>query len=151
MLFRSNTILAAGSSMIWLPRFDADRVIAELPNATTMMGVPTFYTRLLDREDFTKDLVSHIRLFVSGSAPMLTETHEQFQVRTGHTILERYGMTETQMNTSNPYNGERIPGTVGFPLPDVDIKITDPESGQVLPSGEIGMIEIGRASCRERV
>ncbi|MEL7470958.1 MAG: malonyl-CoA synthase [Pseudomonadota bacterium] len=142
-LFTStNTILAAGSSMIWLPKFDADRVIAELPNASAMMGVPTFYTRLLGREDFTKDLVSHIRLFVSGSAPMLTETHEQFQERTGHTILERYGMTETQMNTSNPYDGERIPGTVGFPLPDVDVKITDPESGQVLPTGEIGMIEV---------
>ena len=142
-LFTStNTILAAGASMIWQPRFNADNVIARLPDATSMMGVPTFYTRLLDRDDFTRDLVSHIRLFVSGSAPMLTETHEQFQKRTGHTILERYGMTETQMNTSNPYAGERIPGTVGFPLPDVDIKITDPETGRCLPTGEIGMIEV---------
>ncbi|MEM9062876.1 MAG: malonyl-CoA synthase [Pseudomonadota bacterium] len=142
-LFTStNTILAGGSSMIWLPKFDADHVISELPNATTMMGVPTFYTRLLDREDFTRSLVSHIRLFVSGSAPMLTETHEQFQKRTGHTILERYGMTETQMNTSNPYEGERIPGTVGFPLPDVDIKITDPDTGRAVSTGEIGMIEV---------
>lgn len=142
-LFTStNTILAAGASMIWQPRFNADNVIARLPDATSMMGVPTFYTRLLDRDDFTRDLVSHIRLFVSGSAPMLTETHEQFQKRTGHTILERYGMTETQMNTSNPYSGERIPGTVGFPLPDVDIKITDPETGRCLPTGEIGMIEV---------
>lgn len=142
-LFTStNTILAAGASMIWQHRFNADDVLARLPDATSMMGVPTFYTRLLDRDVFNRDLVSHIRLFVSGSAPMLTETHEQFQKRTGHTILERYGMTETQMNTSNPYKGERVPGTVGFPLPDVDIKITDPETGRCLPTGDIGMIEV---------
>ena len=142
-LFTStNTILAAGASMIWQHRFNADDVIARLPDATTMMGVPTFYTRLLDREDFDRDLVNHMRLFVSGSAPMLTETHEQFQKRTGHTILERYGMTETQMNTSNPYDGERIPGTVGFPLPDIDVKITDAETGCALPTGEVGMIEV---------
>ena len=142
-LFTSiNTILAAGASMIWQHRYKPEDVIARLPDAPTMMGVPTFYTRLLDRDDFNRDLVGHMRLFVSGSAPMLTETHEQFQKRTGHTILERYGMTETQMNTSNPYDGERVPGTVGFPLPDIDVKITDPETGCSLPTGDVGMIEV---------
>lgn len=142
-LFTStNTILAAGASMIWLPKFDADKVIARLSDATAMMGVPTFYTRLLDRNDFTRDLTAHIRVFISGSAPMLTETHEQFQSRTGHTILERYGMTETQMNTSNPYDGRRVPGTVGFPLPDVEVQVTNPETGEALPTGEVGMIEV---------
>ena len=138
----SNTILAAGASMIWQHRFNADQVIAKLPEATTMMGVPTFYTRLLDHKDFTRDLVQHMRLFVSGSAPMLVETHQQFQDVTGMTVLERYGMTETQMNTSNPLKGERRPGTVGFPLPDVDVKITDPETGRAVPQGDIGMIEV---------
>ncbi|MEM1164177.1 MAG: malonyl-CoA synthase, partial [Pseudomonadota bacterium] len=138
----SNTILAAGASMIWQHRFNADAVIAALPRATTMMGVPTFYTRLLAHPGFTRDLTAHMRLFVSGSAPMLVETHERFQELTGKTVLERYGMTETQMNTSNPYDGKRVPGTVGFPLPDVDIKITDPETGRGLPTGEVGMIEV---------
>ncbi|MFK7945013.1 MAG: AMP-binding protein, partial [Paracoccaceae bacterium] len=138
----SNTILAAGASMIWQQRFSADAVVAALPRATCMMGVPTFYTRLLDHADFTGDLTQHMRLFVSGSAPMLVETHEQFQKVTGHTVLERYGMTETQMNTSNPLEGKRIPGTVGFPLPDVDVRITDPETGAGLPNGEVGMIEV---------
>ena len=138
----SNTILAAGASMIWQHRFNADAVIAKLPEATSLMGVPTFYTRLLDHPDFTGDLTRHMRLFVSGSAPMLVETHEQFQKTTGHTVLERYGMTETQMNTSNPLHGNRIPGTVGFPLPGVDVRITDPETNAALPIGEVGMIEV---------
>ena len=138
----SNTILASGASMIWQGRFDADQAIAALPRATTMMGVPTFYTRLLDHDGFTADLVRHMRLFVSGSAPMLMETHQRFQEVTGQTVLERYGMTETQMNTSNPYKGTRRPGTVGVPLPDVDVRITDPETGRALPTGEVGMIEV---------
>jgi malonyl-CoA/methylmalonyl-CoA synthetase len=108
-----------------------------------MMGVPTFYTRLLDEPGFTRDLVAHMRLFVSGSAPLLAETHESFEARTGHRILERYGMTETNMNTSNPYDGERrIAGTVGRPLPGVELAITDPDSGATLPDGEIGVIEV---------
>ena len=107
-----------------------------------MMGVPTFYTRLLSRPDFTRELVAHMRLFVSGSAPLSAETHKEFSARTGHAILERYGMTETNMNTSNPYDGERIPGSVGQPLPGVELRITDPETGAVLPQGEIGMIEV---------
>lgn len=138
----TNVALAAGSGMILLPKFDLDVMIDWMPKATTMMGVPTFYTRLLGDARFTKDLVSHMRLFVSGSAPLLAETHIQFQERTGHRILERYGMTETNMNTSNPYDGERRAGTVGFPLPGVEVKITSPDDGSTLPAGEIGLIEV---------
>jgi len=138
----TNIILRVGGSMIFLPRFDVDQMIAELPRATSMMGVPTFYTRLLADERFDRELVAHMRLFVSGSAPMLPETHLQFEQRTGHRILERYGMTETNMNTSNPYEGERRVGSVGFPLPGVEIRITDPESGAALEQGETGMIEV---------
>ncbi len=89
------------------------------------MGVPTFYTRLLGDDRFDRDLVAHMRLFVSGSAPLLAETHIEFEARTGHRILERYGMTETNMSVSNPYDGERRAGTVGFPLPDVELLVTD--------------------------
>ena len=138
----TNVILVAGGSMIFLPKFDLDAVIAELPRATSMMGVPTFYTRLLGDARFTRELVGHMRLFTSGSAPLLAETHVEFEARTGHRILERYGMTETNMNTSNPYDGERRAGTVGFPLPGVELKITDPETGATLPDGEIGVIEV---------
>jgi malonyl-CoA/methylmalonyl-CoA synthetase len=138
----TNTIMRAGASMIFLPGFNAGEVIARLPQATTMMGVPTFYTRLLDDPRFTKDLVSHMRLFVSGSAPLLAETHIEFEKRTGHRILERYGMTETNMNTSNPYDGDRRAGTVGFPLPGVELRVCEPDTGKELPQGEIGMIEV---------
>jgi len=138
----SNVTLLAGGQMIFLPKFDLDQMIADLPRATTMMGVPTFYTRLLGDERFTKDLSKHMRLFVSGSAPLLAETHVQFEDRTGHRILERYGMTETNMNTSNPYDGERRAGTVGFPLPGVELKITDSQTGATLSQGDIGEIEV---------
>ncbi len=138
----TNVILIAGASMIFLPRFDLEQMIEQLPAANTLMGVPTFYTRLLADKRFNRGLVAHMRLFVSGSAPMLAETHVQFEERTGHRILERYGMTETNMNTSNPYDGERRVGSVGFPLPGVEIRITDPESGDELPPGETGMIEV---------
>ena len=104
-------------SMIFLPKFDPDEIFEVLPRATAMMGVPTFYTRLLQDPRLTAEATAHMRLFVSGSAPLLAETHREWQARTGHAILERYGMTETNMNTSNPYDGERIAGTVGFPLP----------------------------------
>jgi malonyl-CoA/methylmalonyl-CoA synthetase len=117
-------------------------MIELMPRATTMMGVPTFYTRLLDDPRFTAELTGHMRLFVSGSAPLLAETHVQFEKRTGHRILERYGMTETNMNTSNPYEGERRAGTVGFPLPGVELKITDPATGAEVPQGEVGQIEV---------
>jgi malonyl-CoA/methylmalonyl-CoA synthetase len=138
----TNVTLMAGGSLIFLPRFDADEMIRLLPKTTAMMGVPTFYTRLLARPDFTRDLVAHMRLFVSGSAPLSAETHKEFESRTGHAILERYGMTETNMNVSNPYDGERIPGSVGVPLPGVEIRIADPQTGRVLPQGEVGVIEI---------
>ncbi|WP_170754692.1 malonate--CoA ligase [Ruegeria lacuscaerulensis] len=138
----TNVVLASGGSMIFLPKFDLDDMLRLMPQATSMMGVPTFYTRLLGDDRFTGDLARHMRLFISGSAPLLAETHERFETRTGHRILERYGMTETNMNTSNPYDGERRAGTVGFPLPDVELKVTDPESGETLPQGEIGMIEV---------
>lgn len=138
----TNIILVAGASMIFMPRFDLDQMIEQLPRANTLMGVPTFYTRLLADERFDRELVAHMRLFVSGSAPMLAETHIQFEECTGMRILERYGMTETNMNTSNPYEGERRVGSVGFPLPGVEVKISDPETGAELPGGETGMIEV---------
>ncbi|MEP4196857.1 MAG: malonyl-CoA synthase [Aliishimia sp.] len=142
----SNITLLAGGSMIFMPKFDQDQVIANLPKATTMMGVPTFYTRLLGDTRFTQELAQHMRLFVSGSAPLLAETHVQFETRTGHRILERYGMTETNMNTSNPYDGERRAGTVGFPLPGIEVQITDSKTGEILPHGEIGEIEVRGAN-----
>ena len=138
----TNVTLAAAGSMIFLPKFDTDTMIASMPEATTMMGVPTFYTRLLSDPRLTRDLVGHMRLFISGSAPLLIETHEEFEATTGHRILERYGMTETNMNTSNPYEGERRAGTVGFPLPGVELKISDPTTEAALPQGEIGQIEV---------
>ncbi|QFT59482.1 Long-chain-fatty-acid--CoA ligase [Sulfitobacter sp. THAF37] len=138
----TNVTLVAGGSMIFLSGFDLDRILDRMPEATTMMGVPTFYTRLLDDARFTRDAAAHMRLFISGSAPLLAETHVQFEARTGQRILERYGMTETNMNTSNPYDGERRAGTVGFPLPGVELKITDPETGTPLPQGEVGVIEV---------
>ena len=138
----TNIILLAKASMIFLPKFSADMVIDALPKASSMMGVPTFYTRLLDDPRLTPDLTRHMRLFISGSAPLLAETHIQFESRTGHRILERYGMTETNMNTSNPYDGERRAGTVGMALPGVDMKITNPDNGETLVDGEIGQIEV---------
>ncbi|MBC7141643.1 MAG: malonyl-CoA synthase [Rhodobacteraceae bacterium] len=137
----TNVALLAGCPMLFLPKFDAAEVIRLLPQATAMMGVPTFYTRLLDDPRLTRDLVDKMRIFISGSAPLLAETHRQWEARTGHRILERYGMTETNMNTSNPCAGERRAGTVGFPLPGVELKICDAE-GRELPRGEIGTIEV---------
>lgn len=137
-----NVTLIAGGSMYYLPKFDLDKVIEALPCVTAMMGVPTFYTRLLGDPRFTGKLTAHMRLFISGSAPLLADTNVAFEARTGHRILERYGMTETNMNTSNPYKGERRAGTVGFPLPGIELKITNPESGEKLEDGEIGLIEV---------
>ena len=137
-----NVTLLAGGAMIFLPRFDLEAVLSQLPGATTMMGVPTFYTRLLDDPRFDRDLVGHMRLFVSGSAPLLAETHRAFEARTGHRILERYGMTETSMNTSNPYDGARRAGTVGLPLPGVELRVCHPESRAALPAGETGMLHV---------
>jgi malonyl-CoA/methylmalonyl-CoA synthetase len=138
----TNVTLMAGSSMIFLPRFDAREIMSLLPQATCMMGVPTFYVRLLQQPDLTQDATRHMRLFISGSAPLLAETHEQWTAKTGHAILERYGMTETNMITSNPYDGRRVPGAVGMPLPGISLRITHHETGAPLEQGEIGMIEV---------
>ena len=138
-----NTVLASGASMLFFPRFEPAEVVTLLSRATVMMGVPTFYTRLLTHATFSRESCRNMRLFVSGSAPLLPETHRAFLERTGHAILERYGMSETLMNTSNPYEGERVPGSVGPPLPGVEVRITEPESGTPLPTPEtIGMIEV---------
>ncbi len=137
----TNVTLMAGGAAIFLPGFDADAIIRAMPRATALMGVPTFYTRLL-QDDRLADAARNMRLFVSGSAPLLAETHERWRAVTGHAILERYGMTETNMNTSNPYDGERRAGTVGVPLPGVDVKVCDPETGAELPRGEIGVLEV---------
>jgi malonyl-CoA/methylmalonyl-CoA synthetase len=137
-----NITLLAGGSLIFMPKFNADFLIKHMYRATTMMGVPTFYTRLLDDPRFSMQVAQHMRLFISGSAPLLAETHVAFEKRTGHRILERYGMTETNMNTSNPLEGERRAGTVGFPLPGVMLKITDSATGKTLPNGDIGQIEV---------
>jgi len=138
----SNVSLATGCSMIFLPGFDLDAVIGHMPEATAMMGVPTFYTRLLGDRRLTRELTAHMRLFVSGSAPLLPDTHEKFAARTGHRILERYGMTETGMNTSNPHDGERRAGTVGPPLPGVEVRVTEPATGRTLAPGDIGQVEV---------
>lgn len=138
----TNVMLLAGGSMIFLPKFDLDAVISSLPASTSMMGVPTFYTRLLSDPRLDRELVEHMRLFISGSAPLLAETHVEFEARTGHRILERYGMTETSMSTSNPYDGERRAGTVGFPLPGVEARIRDAETGSIVADGEIGILEV---------
>ncbi len=137
-----NVPLMAGASLLYLAKFDPDAIVGLLPQATVMMGVPTFYVRLLQDPLLDPKLVSGVRLFVSGSAPLLAETHQQWAAATGQAILERYGMTETGMNTSNPYEGPRVAGTVGPPLPDVSLRITDPETGRPMPQGEIGMIEV---------
>ena len=140
----SHGALLAGAKMLWLGRFDARRVIANLPRATVFMGVPTLYVRLLAEPSLTKDACRGMRLFISGSAPMLIETFDAFRERTGHVIVERYGMSETVMLTSNPYDakdGERRGGTVGFPLPGVELRIRD-EHGEPVPRGEIGGIEV---------
>ena len=138
----TNVMLLAGGAMVFLPKFDLEMVLARLPQATTMMGVPTFYTRLLDDARFDRDLVGHMRLFISGSAPLLAETHRSFFDRTGHRILERYGMTETSMNTSNPYDGERRAGTVGFALPGVEVRVCAPDTQTELAMGEIGVLHV---------
>ncbi|MET8948910.1 AMP-binding protein [Streptomyces sp. NPDC004542] len=138
-----NMTLTAGASMYYLPKFDAETIVDLLPRATVLMGVPTFYTRLLKNHRLTPETCASMRLFVSGSAPLLASDHQAFAARTGHAILERYGMTETGMNTTNPYSGKpRKPGTVGMPLPGTEIRVVDAETGRPLPDGETGSIEV---------
>ena len=136
-----HSVLLTGTEMIWHERFDPDRVVADLPESTVLMGVPTHYIRLLNHSVFDRKCVGNMRLFISGSAPLSAKTFQQFEKRTGLRILERYGMSETLMNTSNPLNGDRIAGTVGFPLPGVQLRITD-DSGQPRTNGEVGGIEL---------
>ncbi|MEH2473241.1 malonyl-CoA/methylmalonyl-CoA synthetase [Nitrobacteraceae bacterium AZCC 2161] len=138
----SNVTLFARASMIFLPKLDPELIIKLMARATVLMGVPTFYTRLLQSPSLTKEAASHMRLFISGSAPLLADTHREWFARTGHAVLERYGMTETNMNTSNPYDGERVPGAVGQALPGVSVRVTDPETGKTLAPETIGMIEV---------
>jgi malonyl-CoA/methylmalonyl-CoA synthetase len=134
-------VLLSSSRMLWLPKFDAKEVIGLLPHATVMMGVPTFYTRLLAEPGFDRSACRHIRLFVSGSAPLLAETFAEFRDRTGHTILERYGMTETGMNTANPLSGERVGGSVGMPLPGISVRIAD-DDGKPCAPGVVGAVQV---------
>jgi malonyl-CoA/methylmalonyl-CoA synthetase len=138
----SNVTLFARAAMIFLPKLDPELIIKLMARATVLMGVPTFYTRLLQSPALSKEATKHMRLFVSGSAPLLADTHREWAARTGHAVLERYGMTETNMNTSNPYDGERVPGAVGHALPGVSVRVTDPETGKELARDTIGMIEV---------
>jgi malonyl-CoA/methylmalonyl-CoA synthetase len=138
----TNVTLCAGASMLFMPRFNSETILSLMSKATVLMGVPTFYVRLLESPNLSPKTVAPMRLFISGSAPLLAETHKQWSAVTGAEILERYGMTETNMNTSNPYEGERRAGTVGMPLPGVEVRITDADSGQQLGQGEIGSVEI---------
>src|SRR5512143_34391 len=133
--------LLSGARMLWLPKFDAREVVDLLPAATVMMGVPTFYARLLAEEAFTRDACRNTRLFVSGSAPLLPETFDAFRARTGRTILERYGMTETGMIASNPLDGPRAAGTVGLPLPGISVRVVDAAGGPCGP-GTVGSVEV---------
>jgi malonyl-CoA/methylmalonyl-CoA synthetase len=136
-----NTVLLNGSSMLFLDRYDPQAVIDQMPRATVFMGVPTYYTRLLASGDFDAGAYANMRLFISGSAPLLAETFAEFATRTGHEILERYGMTETGMITSNPLDGERLAGTVGYPLPDVEVRLAG-EKGEILGPGDVGVLHL---------
>jgi len=145
-----NMSLTTGATMLWMEAFDVDGILDRCATATVLMGVPTFYTRLLASDRLDHEAVEHMRLFISGSAPLLTADFEAFYERTGHHILERYGMTETGMNTTNPYRGERRAGSVGHPLPGVDVVVVHPDTGMQLPTGEIGSIEVKGSNVFER-
>jgi malonyl-CoA/methylmalonyl-CoA synthetase len=137
----SHGALLNGSKMIWLPRLDVAQLLKHLPRSTVMMGVPTFYVRLLAEKAFTKSVCQNMRLFIAGSAPLLTETFNEFIKRTGHTILERYGMSETAMLVSNPYKGKRVAGSVGLPLPGTKVRIVG-EDGKICGVNQIGGVEV---------
>jgi malonyl-CoA/methylmalonyl-CoA synthetase len=137
----THTALVSGAKILWQRKFDPKRVIAELPRCSVLMGVPTFYTRLLAEPSFTRDAVRNMRLFISGSAPLMLDTFSEFEARTGQRILERYGMSEAGMITSNPLQGARVGGTVGLPLPGNDVRIVD-DQDHPLPVGKAGGIQI---------
>ena len=141
LFIASHCALLNGTPMIFMEKFEATQVMARLPDATVMMGVPTFYTRLLDQQDLNQEFVAHMRVFICGSAPLTEQTFGEWEQRTGHRILERYGMSETIINTSNPLEGERVAGTVGYALPGQQVRVAD-EAGVPLPAGEVGMIEV---------
>ncbi len=134
-------VLMSGAQVLFLSKFTVENVLAALPHTTTMMGVPTYYTRLLEAGCLNRDNCAHMRLFICGSAPLKSETLMRFETATGHRILERYGMTETSILTSNPLTGVRKPGTVGLPLDDVDLRIVD-DAARLLPRGEIGHVQV---------
>ena len=140
----TNVALLAGALLVFLKGFNADEILEAMPRATALMGVPTFYTRLLADPRLTRERAANMRLFISGSAPLLVDTHEEWEARTGHRILERYGMTETNMSTSNPYDGERRAGTVGFPLPGVEARIM--AGDKEVPTGETGVLHVRGAN-----
>lgn len=137
-----NIILTSGARMLFLPGLDVNVLFDEMPRSSVLMGVPTFYTRLLQDERLNRETTANMRLFVSGSAPLTAETHRAFSEKTGKDILERYGMTETNMNTSNPYHGDRIAGTVGMPLAGVEARVVDRETGKELGTDETGILEV---------
>lgn len=133
--------LTSGARILWNNRFNAQAVVRQLETATVFMGVPTYYTRLLAESGLSRESCKGMRMFISGSAPLLAETHSEFERRTGHRILERYGMSEAGMITSNPYHGERRAGTVGLPLPGIEVRVVD-EADQALAEGQKGAIQV---------
>lgn len=141
LFIASHCALLNGTPMVWLPKFDAAEVERHLPHCTVMMGVPTFYTRLLADDAFPQASLDQIRVFICGSAPLTEQVFNEWEARTGHRILERYGMSETIINTTNPLAGERVPATVGFALPGLELRIAD-EQGNALSAGEVGTIEV---------
>ena len=141
LFIATHCVLLAGARMLFHARFEAQRVLRDVPRATVLMGVPTFYTRLLAERDFTTDVTAGVRLFVSGSAPLLLETFTSFEARTGQRILERYGMSESGIITTNPLDGERRGGTVGKPLRDVQVRVADADD-RPLARGEVGGVQI---------
>ena len=142
-------VFLSGSKIIWIDAFDVDKVIEILPKCTVMMGVPTYYTRLISNPNLNKQVLGNIRVFISGSAPLLEDTFNQFHLKTGHFILERYGMTETNIICSNPIKGKRKAGTVGLPLKDQKLKIVD-DNFNNLDEGEIGNIQVSGPNVFKR-
>ena len=138
----TNVILLSSASMFFLEKFELETIFNYLPYATVLMGVPTYYIRLLDSKKLTKKIVKNVRLFISGSAPLTKEINDYFFDITGKRILERYGMTETNMICSNPYKGNRISGTVGYPLPGIKVRITHQDTGRLIEKGKIGEIQV---------
>ena len=141
LFIASHCALLNGTPMVFLPKFEVEEVFNKLPECTVLMGVPTFYTRLLSQPNLTPEHVKNVRVFISGSAPLTETTFKEWEERTGREILERYGMSETIINTSNPLDGLRVPGTVGFPLPGLSLRIAN-DAGEEVPRGEVGTIEV---------